>query len=300
MYIYIIYITAIIIHFWGNGGKKNRRKPPARPSHLLGSGAGGSAVLRQLLGLLWGVMAVFFGNLMMNQCMYRCSSFLGKKKQKNMAWCGKNSKTCRKPSKTRVERWKKKLCQHREDLLDSRLKEETAPLVIDVYCWVPTARRYWELDPKSCPITKKSTSCWCWYASMFSCSFNHLNFPSFLGKFFHLHPPKTKLPLFSKRSPWIFKGDAGWDAPRVPPSQCPLWPTSPRIPWSWPRCSPGAPMGWIHIAPGENMYHSRYEKKCLCITIPLSLLLHNNIHNHIHNMYVCMYIYIFFVYVCNE
>jgi hypothetical protein len=133
--------------------------------------------------------------------------------------------------------------------------------VIDVYCWVPTARRYWELDPKSCPITKKSTSCWCWYASMFSCSFNHLNFPSFLGKFFHLHPPKTKLPLFSKQSPWIFKGDAGWDAPRVPPSQCPLWPTSPRIPWSWPRCSPGAPMGWIHIAPGENMYHSRYEKK---------------------------------------
>ena len=37
------------------------------------------------------------------------------------------------------------------------------------------------------------------------------------------------------------------------------------------------------------------KKKCLCITIPLSLLLHNNIHNHIHNMYVCMYIYIFFL-----
>ena len=63
--------------------EKNRRKPPARPSHLLGSGAGGSAVLRQLLGLLWGVMAVFFGNLMMNQCMYRCSSFLGKKNKKH-------------------------------------------------------------------------------------------------------------------------------------------------------------------------------------------------------------------------
>jgi hypothetical protein len=77
-----------------------------------------------------------------DESVYRCSSFLGKKKQKNMAWGGKSSKTCRKPSKTRVERWKKKLCQHREDLLDSRLKEETAPLVIDVYCWVPTARRY--------------------------------------------------------------------------------------------------------------------------------------------------------------
>ena len=143
MYIYIYYLYNCNHHpLLRKWRKKNRRKPPARPSHLLGSGAGGSAVLRQLLGLLWGVMAVFFGNLMMNQCMYRCSSFLGKKKQKNMAWCGKNSKTCRKPSKTRVERWKKKLCQHREDLLDSRLKEETAPLVIDVYCWVPTARRY--------------------------------------------------------------------------------------------------------------------------------------------------------------